>query len=53
MWKEAVWPNLRYYSSICLEGERKTTKYLSQYNRFLGRDLKAGHPEYQEGKLTT
>jgi hypothetical protein len=30
---------LKYYSGICLEGLTKTTKYLSQYSRSLGRDL--------------
>jgi hypothetical protein len=26
--KEEVWPNLRYYPRIILEGQRKTTKIL-------------------------
>jgi hypothetical protein len=30
MWKEEVNPNLRYYSSICLEELRKATKTSSQ-----------------------
>jgi hypothetical protein len=26
IWKEASWPNLRYYPGICLKGLTKTTK---------------------------
>jgi hypothetical protein len=40
------WPNLRHYPSMCLEGERKTTKSLNQDSRSLNRDLNPQHPEY-------
>jgi hypothetical protein len=53
MWKKRSWPNLRYYSGICLEGLRKTTKNLSQDSRSPGRDLDPGPPEYEAGVLTT
>jgi hypothetical protein len=32
MWKEAVVAYLKYYPGISLEGQRKTTKNLSQDN---------------------
>jgi hypothetical protein len=36
MLKEAAWPTLRHYHSICLKGLRKTTENLSQDIWFLG-----------------
>jgi hypothetical protein len=50
--RKQSWPNLRYYPSICLEGLRKTTKYLRQGSRSPGRDLNLGSPEYEAGVLT-
>jgi hypothetical protein len=50
---ERMWPNLRYYPNICLEGLRKTTKSLSQDSRSPGRDLNLGPPKYEAGVLTT
>jgi hypothetical protein len=51
--RKRSWPNLRYYSGICQERLRKTTKNLSQDSRSLGRDLNPGRPEYEAGVLTT
>jgi hypothetical protein len=45
-WKRS-WPNLRYYSGICLQGLSKTTKNLSQDSCSPGRDLNPGPPEYE------
>jgi hypothetical protein len=28
MWNKLLWPNLRYFPGICLEGMRKTIKNL-------------------------
>lgn len=37
MSKEAVlWPNLKYYHSICLEGSRKTMKDINHDSQSLG-----------------
>jgi hypothetical protein len=49
--RKRLWPNLRYYLSICLEGLIKTTKNLRPDSRSPGRDLNPGPPEY-EGVLT-
>jgi hypothetical protein len=42
-WKGRVrkrsWPNLRYYTGICLEELRETTKNLTQDSRSPGQDL--------------
>jgi hypothetical protein len=46
------WPNLSYHPYTCLEGLRKTTKYLSQDSQSLDRDLNPGPPTYEAG-LTT
>jgi hypothetical protein len=35
-------PNLSYYSAMFLEGQKKTTKNLSQDSRSTGRDLNLG-----------
>jgi hypothetical protein len=51
--RKRSWPNLRYYSGICLEELRKTTNTLSQGSRSLGRDLNSRPPEYKAGVLTT
>jgi hypothetical protein len=56
-WKECgrkqSLPHLRYYLSICLEGLRNITKYLSQDSRSPGQDMNLGRPEYEAGVLTT
>jgi hypothetical protein len=44
IWKEAVWPNLKYYPGICLEVLRETTNNC-QDSQFPGRDLNPGRPE--------
>jgi hypothetical protein len=44
---------LRYYPGICLEGLMKTTKTISQDNRYPGRDLNLGTPEYEAGAVIT
>jgi hypothetical protein len=49
MKKEAGWPNFKCYSSICVEGLRKTTKNLSQDSRSRGQHLKLGPPKYEAG----
>jgi hypothetical protein len=49
--KEAVYPNLIYYPSICLEGLRKIMKNVTQYSRPQSRDLSSGPPQYEAGML--
>ena len=45
-------PNLRHYPGIYLEGMRRTTNYLGQDSRCLGRDLNTGLTnEYIRGKM--
>jgi hypothetical protein len=44
---------LRYYSSTCLEGLRKTTKMSVRTAVSPDRDLKLESPEYDAGVLTT
>jgi hypothetical protein len=44
---------LCHYSSICDEGLRKSTKYLSQDNRPLGHGLGPGPPVYERGAIIT
>jgi hypothetical protein len=34
-WKKIWWPNLRHYSSICLEGRTKITDNVSEYSQCL------------------
>jgi hypothetical protein len=51
--RKQSWPNLRYYPGIFLEGLRKTTKALSQDNRFPCQDLNSGPTEYEAGVLST
>jgi hypothetical protein len=46
-------PNLGYYPGICVGGQRKTTKNLSHYRWYQGRDLNSEPPEYEEGELTS
>jgi hypothetical protein len=53
MWKERIVPNLRRYLGICLEGLRKTTKSLRQYNQSPGTGLNPRTPEWEAGVLTT
>jgi hypothetical protein len=43
----------RYYTGICLEGLRKTTKNLSQVSRSLRRDLNLAPTEYEAGVIIT
>jgi hypothetical protein len=43
---------LKYYSGICLEELKKTTKDLSQDSRSPDRDFNPGPPEYEAGMLT-
>jgi hypothetical protein len=42
-----MWPNLRHYPSICMEGMRKTTITLGQDYRPPGRDSNPGPPKYE------
>jgi hypothetical protein len=44
---------VRYYTGVHLEEVRNTTKNLSQGNRYPGKDLNPGLPEYWTGVLTT
>jgi hypothetical protein len=44
---------LRYYTIICLEELRETTKNLSQDSRSAGRDLNPGLPDYEARVLFT
>jgi hypothetical protein len=48
-----LWPNLRYYPGICLEGWRKTMRILSQNSQSPGWDLNLGPPKYEARGLTT
>jgi hypothetical protein len=43
----------RYTTGIRLEGDRKTTKLLTQDRRSPGRDMNTEPPEYEAGGLTT
>jgi hypothetical protein len=49
--RQRSWPNLRHYSSICLDGLRKITD-LGQDSMSEDRELNLGTPEY-ERVLTT
>jgi hypothetical protein len=51
--RKLLYPNLRYYPGIYLEGLRKTTKTLSQGSRSSGLDLNSQPPEYEVAVLTT
>jgi hypothetical protein len=51
--RKRPWPNLRYYSSICLEGLRNITKNFIQDTGFPGQNLNPVPPEYEAGVLTT
>lgn len=42
LWKDAVWPSLRYRLIICLAGLKKPTEDVSENIWFLGRDLNVG-----------
>jgi hypothetical protein len=44
---------LKYYSGICMERLRKTTKNLSHDSRSPGRYLNLGPPEYEAGVFYT
>jgi hypothetical protein len=51
--RKGLWPNLRYYPCVYLEGLRETMKRLSQDSWSPGRDLNLGPPIYEAGVLTT
>jgi hypothetical protein len=51
--RKRLWPILRYYPGICLEGLWKTTKNVSRYSRSPGRDLNPGPSKYEVGVLLT
>jgi hypothetical protein len=51
--RKQLWPNLRYYPGICLEGLRKIMENLNQDSQSMGRDLNSGPPEHKAGMLTT
>jgi hypothetical protein len=53
MWYEAVVAYLSTTPVFFPEGQRKTTKTLSQDTLSRGRDLNAGPPEYDAGVLDT
>jgi hypothetical protein len=50
--RKRLWPNLRYYPGICLDGLSNTTKILSQDSRSPDRDLNPKPPECEAGVLT-
>jgi hemin uptake protein HemP len=47
MWKEGVGPNFKYYSSICVEGLRKTTRKHSPGKPVTGPGFEAGPSQLQ------
>jgi hypothetical protein len=47
-----LWPNLRYYLRIRLEGLRKTMRNLRQDSWSLSQDLNLGLAKYEVGVLT-
>jgi hypothetical protein len=51
VWKNWSLPNLRQYSSICLEIQKNHEKL--QANPSLGQDLNLGPPKYEEKVLIT
>jgi hypothetical protein len=51
--RKQSWPNLRYYPGICMLGQRKTTKNVSQDSQSPGQDLNLGSLEYKARMLTT
>jgi hypothetical protein len=51
--RKRSWSVLRYYPDICLDGLRKTTKYLNLHSRFAGKYLKPGSSEYETRVLTS
>jgi hypothetical protein len=50
--RKRLWPNLRYYPGIFVDGLKKTMKNLSQNSWSPGRDLNLGPLEYEAGVLT-
>jgi hypothetical protein len=46
--RKLSWTDLRYPGN-CVEKLSKTTKILSKYNQFPGRDLNPGPPECETG----
>jgi hypothetical protein len=51
--RKRLWPNLRSYPGICLEGLRKIHIERSQDVRSAGVDLNLGPHEYEAGVFNT
>jgi hypothetical protein len=51
--KKSLWPNLRYYTEIFLEGLRKAIKNFSQDSRSPDQDMNPRLPEYEAVLLIT
>ena len=51
-WQGSLWPNLKYYLGIYLQGLRKAAKLLIQDNHYTGRNLNA-NLRIQAGKPLT
>jgi hypothetical protein len=52
MWKEAVWPSLRYYPDMYLEELRKTTKNLCRDRECPERDSNQAPAEIRSKELS-
>jgi hypothetical protein len=50
-WGKQLWPNLRYYPGICLEGLRKTTDNRSQNSWYPDQDTNQAPPECKSKAL--
>jgi hypothetical protein len=51
--KKSLWPNLRYYTEIFLEGLRKAIKIFIQESRSPDQDMNPRLPEYEAVMLIT
>lgn len=51
--KKRPWSNLRCYTGIYLEALGESTKELTQFSIFPGRELNPRPPEYKEGMTST
>jgi hypothetical protein len=51
--RKQLWPNLRHYPNICLQGLRKTTKTSVKIAGLQVGTLNPGPPEYEAGVLIT